>query len=86
MIVGDFMTRRVVTVAPDASILEAAKLMLEHKISGLPVVDPERHVVGIVSEHDLLRRRQERRRHGGAALAAIDDRKKRIAGGKARVS
>ncbi len=58
MIVGDFMARQVVTVAPDASILEAAKLMLEHKISGLPVVDQERHVVGIVSEHDLLRRRR----------------------------
>lgn len=58
MIVGDFMTRRVVTVAPDDSILETAKLMLEHKISGLPVVDQERHIVGIVSEHDLLRRRR----------------------------
>jgi CBS domain-containing protein len=58
MIVGDFMTRQVVTVVPDASILEAAKLMLEHKISGLPVVDHEQHVVGIVSEHDLLRRRR----------------------------
>jgi len=56
MIVGDFMTRRVVTVAPDASILDAARLMLEHNISGLPVVDAEDHLIGIVSEHDLLRR------------------------------
>ena len=56
MRVGDFMTRRVMTVAPDASIVEAAKLMLEHKISGLPVIDAAHHVVGIVSEHDLLRR------------------------------
>ncbi len=55
MTVGDFMTRRVVTVTPDAPVLVAAKLMLEHKISGLPVVDAEQHVVGIVSEHDLLR-------------------------------
>ncbi len=51
------MTRRVVTVAPDSPVLSAAKLMLEHKISGLPVVDAAGHVVGIVSEHDLLRRR-----------------------------
>jgi CBS domain-containing protein len=58
MIVGDFMTRRVVTVRPDDSILDAARLMLEHKISGLPVVDAENHVVGIVSEHDLLRPRR----------------------------
>jgi CBS domain-containing protein len=58
MIVADFMTRQVVTVAPDAAILQAAKLMLEHKISGLPVVDAAGHVVGIVSEHDLLRQRR----------------------------
>jgi len=54
MIVEDFMIRRVIAVGPN----EAAKLMLEHKISGLPVVDATRHVVGIVSEHDLLRRRE----------------------------
>ncbi len=58
MTVADFMTRRVITVAPDAPLAEAAKLMLDHKISGLPVVDEAGHVVGIVSEHDLLRRRQ----------------------------
>lgn len=56
--VEDFMTRRVIAVGPDDLIVEAAKLMLEHKISGLPVVDATRHVVGIVSEHDLLRRRE----------------------------
>jgi CBS domain-containing protein len=55
MIVGNFMTRRVVTVAPDASIADAARLMLENKVSGLPVVDAAGAVVGIVSEHDLLR-------------------------------
>ena len=32
--------------------------MIEHKVSGLPVIDAARHVVGIVSEHDLLRRRE----------------------------
>jgi CBS domain-containing protein len=58
MMVGEFMTRRVITIAPDSSIIEAAKLMLEHKVSGLPVIDAAHHVVGIVSEHDLLRRRE----------------------------
>ena len=58
MMVGEFMTRRVITIAPDSSIVEAAKLMLEHKVSGLPVIDAAHHVVGIVSEHDLLRRRE----------------------------
>lgn len=55
MIVADFMTRQVITIAPDAAVLEAAKLMLQHKISGLPVVDAAGRLVGIVSEHDLLR-------------------------------
>jgi len=56
MIVADFMTRQVVTVAPDTSVLSAAKLMLERHVSGLPVVDAADRVVGIVSEGDLLRR------------------------------
>jgi CBS domain-containing protein len=55
MKVKNFMTCQVVTVAPEASIVDAARLMLDHKISGLPVVDDCGCVVGIVSEHDLLR-------------------------------
>jgi CBS domain-containing protein len=56
MIVTDFMTRQVITVAPDDTILQAAKLMLRHRVSGLPVINSACHVIGIVSEHDLLRR------------------------------
>jgi CBS domain-containing protein len=50
------MTREVITIEPDASIMEAARLMLQHKISGLPVVDASRNLVGIVTEGDFLRR------------------------------
>jgi CBS-domain-containing membrane protein len=50
------MTRKVISVAPDASIVEAANLMLRHHVSGLPVVDGTGAVVGIVSEGDFLRR------------------------------
>ncbi len=50
------MTKDVVTIGPDASIVEASRLMLEHHISGLPVVDAHGHLVGIVSEGDFLRR------------------------------
>lgn len=53
---SDAMTRRVITVGPDATILEAARLMLQNKISGLPVVDSKGHLVGIVTEGDFLRR------------------------------
>jgi len=52
----DIMTREVVSIRPDASILEAARLMLQHKISGLPVVGAGGSLVGIVTEGDFLRR------------------------------
>ena len=58
MNVAETMTREVITVEPDASILEAARLMLQHKISGLPVVDGAKNLVGIVTEGDFLRRRE----------------------------
>jgi CBS domain-containing protein len=50
------MTRDVITVTPDASIVEAANLMLRHHISGLPVVDGAGRLTGIVTESDFLRR------------------------------
>ena len=53
---SDVMTRRVITVGRDASILEAARLMLQKKVSGLPVVDDQRKLIGIVTEGDFLRR------------------------------
>jgi CBS domain-containing protein len=52
----DVMTRNVISIAPDASVLEALRLMLQHKISGLPVVDGSGSVLGIVTEGDFLRR------------------------------
>lgn len=53
---SDIMTRQVVTVTPETSIAEAARLMLQHRISGLPVVDAKNAVIGIITEGDLLRR------------------------------
>ena len=44
------MTRPVITVTPDTTIVEAAKIMLEHHISGLPVVDATGKLTGIVSK------------------------------------
>jgi len=52
----DVMTQHVITGAPDASILEALRLMLQHRISGLPVVDKNGTLAGIVTEGDFLRR------------------------------
>ena len=52
----DVMTRDVVSIGPDASIMEAVRLMLQHKISGLPVIDESGRLRGIVTEGDFLRR------------------------------
>lgn len=65
MKVADIMTPRAITVRPEASVAEAARLMLRDGISGLPVVDAAGAVIGIVTEGDLLRRAEtgtERRR------------------------
>src|ERR1700741_60039 len=50
------MTRPVYTILPDATIREAANLMLQRHVSGLPVVDAAGRLVGIVSEGDFIRR------------------------------
>jgi CBS domain-containing protein len=50
------MTRSVYSVLPEATILEAANIMLQRHISGLPVIDAAGKLVGIVSEGDFIRR------------------------------
>ena len=52
-----FMTRSVVTVHPDAQITTAARLLLGHDVTALPVVDRDGRLVGIVSRSDLIRGR-----------------------------
>ena len=54
MKVKEMMTKHVVTVPPDAKIEDIAKVLIEHKISGVPVVDDVGNLLGIVSEGDLL--------------------------------
>jgi CBS domain-containing protein len=53
---ADVMVTNVITVTPDASVQDVAQLLLTNRISGLPVVDPQGKLVGIVSEGDLMRR------------------------------
>ncbi len=52
--VGDIMTKKVVTARMDSGIHDVSALLSENRISGLPVVDEGNHVVGVVSEADLL--------------------------------
>jgi CBS domain-containing protein len=50
----DIMTRNVITVGADTEIIQAAKLMLDNHLSGLPVVDDEGRVGGIICQSDLI--------------------------------
>ncbi|WP_374650873.1 CBS domain-containing protein [Dongia sp.] len=56
MLAIDVMTPAVVTASPDTSIPDLCRLMLESRISALPVVDAAGSVVGMITEGDLLRR------------------------------
>jgi len=52
----DVMSRDVPTVRPDTSVIDAAKLLLSHRIGAIPVVDADGKLAGLVSEADLLHR------------------------------
>lgn len=54
MLAREVMTRDVVTVNRAASVTDVARLLVEHKVSGLPVVDEEHRVVGMITEGDLI--------------------------------
>jgi CBS domain-containing protein len=54
MHVEDLMTRDVVTVAPGTPLKVVAELLVEHRISGVPVCDADGSILGVVSESDIL--------------------------------
>ncbi|HVP60397.1 MAG TPA: CBS domain-containing protein [Myxococcaceae bacterium] len=56
VLVGEYMTRNVVTVTPETPVHRAIDLLLEHEFGSLPVVGADGHLVGIVTETDLVRR------------------------------
>ena len=57
MLAKDIMTTKLITVSPKATLNEAAELMTEHNISGLPVVENDMVLVGIISESDIIEER-----------------------------
>jgi CBS domain-containing protein len=56
--VRDLMTADVVSVSPETPLKEAARLMAEHRVSALPVVDRDGRLLGVVSESDLMVKEQ----------------------------
>ena len=50
----DIMTLNVVTTKPDVLVINAIKVLINHHISGMPVVDGEGNLLGIITEHDVV--------------------------------
>ncbi len=55
----DIMTREVISIPPEASVEDLAKLLKAHRISGVPVVDPKGVLVGVATQSDLVQRSQD---------------------------
>ncbi|MCM2328096.1 MAG: CBS domain-containing protein [Lysobacter sp.] len=74
MLAKDVMTTPVLTVGPEATVMEVARLLLERHISAVPVVDAENRLLGVVSEGDLMRRTESgTERHTSWWLNLISD-------------
>jgi CBS domain-containing protein len=58
--VSDVMTFGVASVSPQTPVADAAQTLLDHRISGLPVVDAQRRLVGIITEGDIVRSIRDR--------------------------
>jgi CBS domain-containing protein len=65
---GDIMTRNVFTVPPDMAVPDVARLLFDHQISAVPVIDSEGRLVGILNEGDLLGRPPLKRTKGSWLL------------------
>lgn len=72
MHVRDLMTTDVVAVGPGTSTRDAARMMFRYRVSGLPVVDPDDHVLGIITEGDFLEMELKRQDEGTAASEVKD--------------
>lgn len=74
MKIEDVMTTEVATVGPGTSLKEVARELVERRISGMPVVDDEGHVLGVISEADLIVKERGEPPQRGGLLARLLDR------------
>ncbi len=80
--VSDVMTKKVITIVPDTPLEDAARIMADNKIGGLPVVSPEGAVVGIITETDIFKTFIEMlgaRKPGVRVTTLVTDRKGQLA-------
>ena len=66
----DIMTKDVITVKPEATVEELARLLMNNRISGVPVTDDKKRLIGIVTENDLIR--QNKRLHIPTVIRLFD--------------
>ncbi|MFR9798177.1 CBS domain-containing protein [Streptomyces sp. MS06] len=89
--VGSVMTTDVVRAGDGTPFKEVARLLAEHRISGLPVVDEDERVIGVLSESDLLSRQAQapdpyRRRHRLPAVTLTKSARRDAAKARARTA
>lgn len=59
MLAKDIMTAHVITASPDDTVEDVIRLIVDNRISGVPVINEDREVIGIVTEGDLIVRSQK---------------------------
>jgi|SRR6266540_1567773 CBS domain-containing protein len=79
--VRDVMTTMVVTASPDTPYKQLVQLLAEHQVSAVPIVDDRRHVLGVVSEADLLLKQEHPNRLAEALW--LQSRRRRVERAKA---
>ena len=80
--VGDVMTKKVITIAADTPLENAARIMVDNKIGGLPVVGPDGAIQGIITETDIFKTFIEMlgaRKSGVRVTTLVTDRKGQLA-------
>lgn len=55
----DIMTRKVISVSPETEVTKAAKILLDNSVNGMPVVDSEGRLVGIICQSDLIAQQKQ---------------------------
>ena len=70
MKINEIMTKKVITVMPETAVKDVAQILYANALTGVPVIDSENHVVGIINESDIIS--QERHIHMPTYLSLLD--------------